>query len=97
MNKFEKWICGVLIEVFVFLSASAVYQVWTYEPAPATHEVAAVVDEANEETGLTTLVDAHGEAWVWDGLLEEGQLVIIKFDDMGTADIYDDEIIQIIF
>ena len=97
MNKFQKWICGVLIAVLAFLGTFAVYQVLTYEPASATHEVAAVVDEANEETGLTTLVDVNGEVWVWEGLLKEGRLVIIEFDDMGTADIYDDEIIQIIF
>lgn len=62
------------------------------------YEIAAVVDEVNPETGWITLVDAHGEAWVCDGEdLAEGQPVIIVFNDMGTDDIYDDEIIQIIF
>lgn len=61
-------------------------------------EIAGVVDEVNSATGYITLVDAHGEAWVCEGEdLEAGQPVIIVFNDMGTDDIYDDEIIQIIF
>lgn len=63
-----------------------------------THEVAAVVDEINPETGWITLVDAHGEAWVYEANhFEVGQPVIIEFHNMGTDDIYDDEIISIIF
>lgn len=61
-------------------------------------EIAAVVDEVNPSTGYITLVDAHGEAWVCEAdHFEVGQPVIIVFDDMGTDNIYDDEIIQIIF
>ena len=61
-------------------------------------EVAAVVDEINPSTGYITLVDAHGEAWVYESnYFREDQPVIIVFDDMGTDDIYDDEIVQIIF
>lgn len=60
-------------------------------------EIAAVVDEVNPSTGYITLVDAHGEAWVCEAdHFEVGQPVIIVFDDMGTDDIYDDEIIEII-
>lgn len=62
------------------------------------YEIAGVVDEINPETGWITLVDAYGEMWVYEGEgLEEGQPVIIVFNDMNTDDIYDDEIIQIIF
>lgn len=58
-------------------------------------EIAAFVDEVND---CTTLVDANGEAWLWDGTeFEEGQPVTIVFNTMGTDEIYDDEIIQIIF
>ena len=61
-------------------------------------EIAGIVDEVNPATGCITLVDAYGEAWVCEGEnLEVGQPVIIVFNDMGTDDIYDDEIIQIIF
>ena len=61
--------------------------------------VFATVCEVNEEA--VAFEDASGEVWVWE--LEEGesfelgQQVWIEFDDMGTNDIYDDEIIQIIF
>ena len=54
-----------------------------------TYEVAAIVEEDG------TLVDWHGEAWTYDNDLEEGQLVIVVFNDMGTENIYDDEIIEI--
>lgn len=64
-----------------------------------TNEVSATVFEVNAEA--VALEDASGEIWVWE--LEEGesfelgQQVWIEFNDMGTDDIYDDEIIQIIF
>ena len=69
----------------------------------ATHQyevsniVSATVCEVNEE--VVAFEDASGEVWVWE--LEEGesfelgQQVQIQFNDMATADIYDDEIIRI--
>lgn len=69
----------------------------------ATHQyevfniVSATVYEVNEEA--VAFEDASGEVWVWE--LEEGesfelgQQVRIQFNDMATADIYDDEIIRI--
>lgn len=61
-----------------------------------TFEVPAVVDEVNPFTRCATLVDWQGEAWVCEhDSLQVGQLVIIVFDDMGTEDIYDDEIIEV--
>ena len=59
--------------------------------------VSATVCEVNEEA--VAFEDASGEVWVWE--LEEGesfelgQQVRIQFDDMNTADIYDDEIVKI--
>ena len=71
---------------------------WALEQNCEHREIAGIVDEVNPATGWITLVDAHGEAWVCDGEdLEVGQPVIIVFNDMGTDDIYDDEIIRIIF
>ena len=71
---------------------------WALQSNVEHREIAGVVDEINPATGYITLVDAHGEAWVCEGEdLEVGQPVIIVFNDMGTDDIYDDEIIQIIF
>lgn len=61
-----------------------------------TYEVSAIVDEYDVTNNCSILVDWNGEAWFFDGELEIGRLVIIKFNDMGTADIYDDEIIEII-
>ena len=59
--------------------------------------VSATVCEVNEE--VVAFEDGSGEVWLW-GLeegehFELGQEVEIQFDDMGTADIYDDEIIRI--
>ena len=62
-----------------------------------TNEVSVTVCEVNAEA--VAFEDASGEVWVWE--LEEGesfelgQQVWIEFDDMGTTDIYDDEIIRI--
>lgn len=68
---------------------------WAAKENVEYREIAAFVDEVND---CTTLVDANGEAWLWDGTeFEEGQPVIIVFNTMGTDEIYDDEIIQIIF
>ena len=59
--------------------------------------VSATVCKVNEE--VVAFEDAFGEVWFWgleDGEhFELGQEVEIQFDDMGTADIYDDEIIRI--
>lgn len=59
--------------------------------------VSATVCEVNEE--VVAFEDASGEVWLW-GLeegehFELGQEVEIQFDDMETANIYDDEIIRI--
>ena len=62
-----------------------------------TYEVAAMVEEYDEAENCFVLVDWNGEAWNYEGELEIGQLVIIELDDMGTASIYDDKIIEIIF
>ena len=64
----------------------------TTTPQTATHktyEVAGIAENNN------TLIDWNGEAWTYDNDLEEGQLIIIVFDDMGTENLYDDEIIEI--
>lgn len=59
------------------------------------NEVSAHVESYNEETKCAVLVDTYGESWFYEGEIEEGKNVIIVFDDMGTADPYDDEIISI--
>lgn len=89
--------CVGLIGVLLLIAPLLMFP-WALEQNVEYREVAAIVDEVNSSTGYITLVDAHGEAWVCDGEdLEVGQPVIIVFNDMGTDDIYDDEIIQIIF
>ena len=62
-----------------------------------TYEVAAMVEEYDEAENCFVLVDWNGEAWNCEGDFVLGQLVIIELDDMGTASIYDDEILKIIF
>ena len=85
-------LCVLMLIVPLFMFPWALEQNYEYR------EIASVVDEVNPATGCITLVDAHGEAWVCEGEdLEVGQPVIIVFNDMGTDNIYDDEIIQIIF
>jgi hypothetical protein len=85
-------ICTLLLIVPLFMFP------WALQSNVEHREIAGVVDEVNPATGCVTLVDAYGEAWVCeDADLAEGQPVIIVFNDMGTDDIYDDEIIQIIF
>lgn len=61
-----------------------------------TYEVAAVVDKVNAETGCITLIDWDGNAWIYeDEGFAVGQMVIVEFDDLGTNNICDDEIIKI--
>ena len=53
-------------------------------------------DITGQVADCVVLVDNDGEAWVFEGDgYEVGQLVIVVFDDMGTDDIYDDEIVEI--
>ena len=61
-----------------------------------TYEVPAAVEEINHVTGWATLIDWQGEAWCCEQEgLAVGQIVIVEFDNMGTEDIYDDEIIAV--
>jgi hypothetical protein len=90
MKKDEK--LAILCIVLVLICAT----IWGCTHSTKTFEIPAVVEEVNPATEYATLVDWQGEAWVCeaDGL-QVGQLVIIVFDDMGTEDIYDDEIIKL--
>lgn len=89
--------CVTLIGVLMLIVPLFMFP-WALQSNVEHREIAGVVDEVNPATGYITLVDAYGEAWVCEGEdLEVGQPVIIVFNDMGTDDIYDDEIIQIIF
>ena len=83
-------ICTTLIGVLLLIIPLALFPMVLNE----YHEVPAVVEEVTED--CVVLVDSDGEAWVFEGDgYEVGQLVIVVFDDMGTEDIYDDEIIEI--
>lgn len=62
------------------------------------YEVAAVVEGVRAEDGLVLFVDWNGEGWFYEIESENfsvGQIVILEFDDMGTANIYDDEIVKV--
>ena len=80
-------ICGTAIGLIAFHAL--------FTPQSETFEVAAIVENYNENDNCSTLVDWNGEAWFYEGELEVGKMVIVVFDDMGTTDIYDDEIIEI--
>ena len=87
-----KTICRICLLVLLLVSI-AVEAVETYHEMH-THEIAAIVDEVTAD--CVVLVDSDGEAWVFEGDgYEVGQFVIVVFDDCGTAEIYDDEIIEI--
>ena len=88
----KKVLCGIMLVLAVvcgWMLADCLYS--------DANEVSATVCEVNAEA--VAFEDASGEVWVWE--LEEGesfelgQQVWIEFDSMGTADIYDDEIIRI--
>lgn len=59
----------------------------------------AEVSNINHETNIVSFVDTDGETWVAEvGNVNEFDLnrfYEIHFDDMGTADLYDDEILKI--
>jgi hypothetical protein len=87
--------CVTLIGVLMLIVPLFMFP-WALQSNVEHREVAAIVDEVNPETGCITLVDWDGEAWIYEGEgFEAGQMVIIEFDDLGTNDIYDDEIIEI--
>ena len=86
-------ICFTLIGVLLLFIPLALFPIALKENCEY-HEVPAVVEEVTAD--CVVLVDNDGEAWVFEGDgYEVGQLVIVVFDDMGTNDIYDDEIIEI--
>ena len=90
MKRNEKF--AILCIVLILICAT----IWGCTHSTKTFEIPAVVEEVNPATGYATLVDWQGEAWVYEfDSLQVGQLVVIVFDDMGTEDIYDDEIIEI--
>ena len=68
------------------------------EPAEL-REVWAEVAAINKEAESITLVDESGEEWVAFADVEMyavGDEVMVVFDDMGTADLYDDEIVDLV-
>ena len=86
-------ICFTLIGVLLLAIPLALFPVALKENCEH-HEVPAVVKEVTADS--VVLVDNDGEAWVFKGDgYEVGQLVIVVFNDCGTADIYDDEIVEI--
>ena len=86
-------ICFTLIGVLLLIIPLALFPIALKENCEY-HEVPAVVEEVTAD--CVVLVDNDGEAWVFEGDgYEVGQLVIVVFDDMGTDDIYDDEIVEI--
>ena len=92
-NKIVTIICLILCIIALIAAPFCAIGAVEYSHT-RTHEVAAVVDEVTND--CVVLVDWDGEAWVFEGDgYEIGQLVIIVFDDMGTANIYDDEIVEI--
>lgn len=77
---------GLLVVIGITLTIDSIF----------TYEVPAVIEEINPVTDWATLVDWQGEAWHCEQEgLAVGQIVMVEFDNMGTEDIYDDEIIAV--
>ena len=68
------------------------------EPAEL-REVWAEVTAINQKAESITLVDESGEEWVAFADVEMyavGDEVMVVFDEMGTANLYDDEIVDLV-
>ena len=100
--KMKKSTKRLAVTVFVvIIVAFAAYALgWvrgeSFDPG-ATYETPAKVTEINQVTNWITLTDWAGEAWCirGDGY-EEGQLVIVVFNDNNTPEnIYDDVIEEV--
>ena len=68
------------------------------EPAEL-REVWAEVTAINQEAESITLIDESGEEWVAFADVEMyavGDEVMVVFDEMDTADLYDDEIVDLV-
>ena len=63
-------------------------------------EVNATVYEINTVENLVAFEDTNGDIWVAEvedaSTYELGEVLILVFDDCGTADLYDDEIVDIL-
>lgn len=57
------------------------------------------VESVDRQTGIVTFVDNEGEAWTAESVrvsvYSAGEKCTLVFDNMGTEDIYDDEIVAI--
>ena len=56
----------------------------------------AIVDSLDTDNDLVACVDCNGNIWTFYGIedWQEGDFVSLLMDDMGTATIYDDEIVK---
>lgn len=83
-----------LISFFIGLNQGLSYE---EEATTATYTAPCAVIEIDPATHWVTLEDWNGEAWcIRDDSFEVGELVIATFDDMGTANIYDDMIVEVV-
>lgn len=109
MKVFKNVICGlcVVLGIWIFISFCDVVAD-NSKPNPehkknnffsiitdTTYEKSAVVDSYYKEKQCFVLLDTDGNEWFYEGELDVGENVMVKFDSMKTDTIYDDEIVNI--
>lgn len=90
-------IAGVLAMVVGF-SVSTVFADSHPVAVSENRYVTAVVDEINKEDSTVTFLDESGELWVAEAdvaCFKCGEGYILTLSDMGTSEVYDDEIVDI--
>jgi len=60
------------------------------------YSATAIVDSLDTNNDVVTCVDYNGNIWTFYGVedWQEGDIVSLLMNDMGTATIYDDEIVK---
>ena len=95
MKKLNPAVCFVFVILVIASYFTGNALGLSYDPS-ATYTAPATVVGLDETTDWTLLVDWNGEAWcIRDEGLNEGELVIVTFNDNGTDSIYDDVIVEV--
>lgn len=99
MKKSTKRLAVTILVIIIVAFAAYAFgwvQGESFDPS-STYETPAKVIKIDQATNWVTLTDWAGEAWcVRDDSYEEGQLVIVVFNNNNTPDnIYDDVIEEV--
>lgn len=92
-------VAAALLSVIIGATLAGVTEFHRTTPESEQRFSKAVIEEVSFEYNMVTFLDEGGDLWVaevdsTDGFVE-GDKYILTFDDMGTSDPYDDELIDI--